>query len=226
MALLVSIESSTTLCSVALHNDGALVGALQNEEANQAAGWLAPAIQQLLQQAGVQAADVMGVAVSAGPGSYTGLRVGVATAKGLAFGLGIPLLAVETLRLLASQVVDDHPPGSLICPMLDARREEVYCAVYNHHLMEIDPVQAVVLTPDVFAAHRKETMIFVGSGALKFQAMVGPTPHYTFRPEVVPLARHMGSLAHHQFTTGQFENQETFEPVYLKEFLVKTKVIR
>jgi tRNA threonylcarbamoyladenosine biosynthesis protein TsaB len=188
----------------------------------------APLVKEVLDEAGLSAKDCDAVCVSSGPGSYTGLRVGVSTAKGLAFGANIPLLSMCTLDILVEGcpvkpgmtdfVMADSDRPSYIVPMIDARRMEVYTAVYSADGKRLTEVEAKVIDPDSFAEYLAQgEVLFVGDGALKCKEVIGH-PNARFQ-EVFPLARHMAKGAQKAFDEGKFENLAYFEPFYLKDFI-------
>ena len=209
------IETSTECCSVALSEGERIVARKVDETPRVQSSLLAPYIEKVLQEAQLAARDLDAVAVSAGPGSYTGLRVGVSTAKGLCFGSGKPLIAVDTLRILALQA-----QGSFrrIVPMLDARRMEVYAARFDGSGTRLDDTQAVIL--DAYS-YREEleagTVLFIGTGAEKF-SRVCTHPNAKFQP-CFPLAEAMVQPALEAMQKKEFEDVAYFEPFYLKEFV-------
>lgn len=236
MAKILCIETSASALSVCLAEDGCILADRVCAEPRQQAALTAPLVKEVLSAAGVTVKDCDAVCVSAGPGSYTGLRVGASTAKGLAFGAGIPLLAVGTLDVLvagalgaqrlrgsggvAPQSVEDsieHGNNRWIVPMLDARRMEVYTAVYTPDGKRITPVEAHVVTADSFAAQRaRGKVLFVGDGALKCKEVLGGDGLFV---DAQPLARNMVPLAFEAFEAGKFEDVAYFEPFYLKDFV-------
>jgi len=220
MARILLIETSTSVLSVALAQDGTVVSERVCTEARMQASLTAPLVKEVLDEAGLTARDCDAVCVSSGPGSYTGLRVGVSTAKGLAFGAGKPLLAVGTLDILVASCLSDPSEESpvFIVPMIDARRMEVYTAVYSGEGQRLTEVEAKVIGPDSFADYLEQgEVLFVGDGALKCRDIIGH-PHARFQ-EAFPLARHMAKAAQKAFDEGKFENLAYFEPFYLKDFI-------
>jgi len=216
MARILLIETSTSVLSVALAQDGTVVSERVCTEARMQASLTAPLVKEVLDEAGMTAKDCDAVCVSSGPGSYTGLRVGVSTAKGLAFGAGKPLLAVGTLDILVASCHSER--SGFIVPMIDARRMEVYTAVYSGEGQRLTEVEAKVIGPDSFAEYLEQgEVLFVGDGALKCRDVIGH-PHARFR-EAFPLARHMAKAAQKAFDEGKFENLAYFEPFYLKDFI-------
>ena len=215
MARILLIETSTSVLSVALAQDGTVVSERVCTEPRMQASLTAPLVKEVLDQAGLTAKDCDAVCVSSGPGSYTGLRVGVSTAKGLAFGANIPLLSMCTLDILVDSI-EDRP--SFIVPMIDARRMEVYTAVYSADGQRLTEVEAKVVDPDSFAEYLAQgEVLFVGDGALKCKDVIGH-PNARFQ-EAFPLARDMAKGAQKAFEEGEFENLAYFEPFYLKDFI-------
>ena len=230
MARILSIETSTAVLSVALSEDRTVVSERVCTEARQQAALTAPLVKEVLDEAGVSVRDCDAVCVSAGPGSYTGLRVGVSTAKGLAFGADIPLLSVGTLDILVAGIIFgakqpgesgdglDRRDHGYIVPMIDARRMEVYTAVYNAAGECLTPVEAKVVGPESFADYLdRGPVLFVGDGAGKCREVI-THPNARFQ-EAAPLARHMAVLALDAFRAGKFQNVAYFEPFYLKDFV-------
>ena len=225
MARIFSIETSTAVLSVALSEDRTVVCERVCTEPRRQAALTAPLVKEVLDAAGLRIKDCDAVCVSEGPGSYTGLRVGVSTAKGLAFGAGIPLLAVGTLDILAEEAVgaghdviasSDRP--SFVIPMIDARRMEVYTAVYNREGRRLTEIEAKVIGPDSFAEYLGEgPVLFIGDGALKCKDVISH-PNARFAA-ASPLASHMVPLAHDAFEAGRFRDVAYFEPFYLKDFV-------
>ena len=215
MARILLIETSTSVLSVALACDGTVVAERICTEPRMQASLTAPLVKEVLDNAGLKVTDCDAVAVSSGPGSYTGLRVGVSTAKGLAFGAGKPLIAVGTLDILVDGVTD-RP--DFIVPMIDARRMEVYTAVYSAEGERLTDVESHIIGPDSFADYlAKGKVLFVGDGALKGKDVIAH-PNASFQ-EAYPLARHMAPRARKAFEEGKFENLAYFEPFYLKDFV-------
>ena len=221
MASILLIETSTSVLSVALARDGAVVHERICREPRMQASLTAPLVKEVLDEAGLKMTDCDAVCVSSGPGSYTGLRVGVSTAKGLCFGASKPLIAIGTLDILAAGVrcEDSINHGdNFIVPMIDARRMEVYTAVYSAEGERLTPVEAQIVGPESFAAYMdRGEVLFVGDGALKCKEVIGH-PNARFK-EAWPLARDMAKPAQKAFEEGKFENLAYFEPFYLKDFV-------
>jgi tRNA threonylcarbamoyladenosine biosynthesis protein TsaB len=229
MALLLSLEASTQVCSVALHKEGMLLASRETQTPRSAAAQLAVMIQEVMAQSKCKPVDLNGVIVASGPGSYTGLRIAVATAKGLCYALNVPLISVNTLQLLASQGKDVVTIDSkrfdqtkvLFCPMLDARRMEVYCMLLDFNLQEIEPTQARIIDERSFAEHLEQKAIyFLGEGAQKCIGIFNH-PNALFFPHLTPDAKRLGEVGYSKWQHSLFEDVATFEPFYLKDFLIK-----
>ncbi len=219
--MLLSLDTSATVCSVALHTlDGLLLGCYELYTERTASSRLTLLIQDVVTHAGHTLADVSAIAVAEGPGSYTGLRIGVSTAKGLCFALDKPLIGINTLAAMTEQIRAFYDAETLLCPMIDARRMEVYCAVYQQDGREKVPTKAVVLDEISFADLLEDNrVVFFGDGSDKARAVL-THPHAVFPDaQVRPSARTVGALAVQAYAAGQFENLVTFEPYYLKEFM-------
>ena len=223
MAKILLLETSGVILSVALSRDGRVVAERVCREPRMQASLTAPLVKEVLEEAEMGPRGLDAVCVSKGPGSYTGLRVGVSTAKGLCFGADVPLIAVSTLDILAadgrSPVIPDLI-GDLtaIVPMIDARRMEVYTAVYSPAGERLTEIEAKVVGPDSFAAELAAgPVLFIGDGALKCKAVLD-SPNAIFR-EAFPLASAMAPMAEKAYKEKQFEDLAYFEPFYLKDFV-------
>lgn len=222
MALILSLDTSTSICSAALHRNGKPIAVNEVHEEQTHGARLAVIIDHLFKSSNLLPSDLNAVALTSGPGSYTGLRIGVSTAKGLAMSRRIPLIAIDALTVLALSVSrQDAHQGSLLCPMLDARRMEVYCAVFDHQMKLVQPIQAKVIEPESFAdLLSANKLLFFGNGAEKCKSILQhPSAH--FIRNVYPSAAHLGELAYQKYLSSAFEDLISFEPLYLKEFLTK-----
>ena len=224
MAVILNIETTTTNCSVALFNKSELIGLREDNNAKYShAEKLHVFIAELLEEAQLTPKDLDAVAVSKGPGSYTGLRIGVSAAKGLCYALNIPLIAVNTLQVLALQVCVSE---GLIVPLLDARRMEVYSAVFDANYNSIREIKAEILEPTSFSEYLKDNaVVFVGNGVEKFKAIL-ESEQAVFEGNKLPSSKHMGRLAYAKYKKSNTENVAYFEPYYLKDFVAlkpKTK---
>ncbi|MCE2957647.1 MAG: tRNA (adenosine(37)-N6)-threonylcarbamoyltransferase complex dimerization subunit type 1 TsaB [Bacteroidota bacterium] len=226
MALILSIETSTTFCSVALHQGNLLVAKRESLTAQSTASQLAVLIDEMMKSTMRSPRDLNAVAVSAGPGSYTGLRIGVATAKGICYALSIPLISINTLELLVRQFLASQTIAqtALCCPMLDARRMEVYCLLANRQKEVVEKTQAKVIDADSFANRlATQEIYFFGDGAAKCKdAIQHPNAH--FIDGLHPFAEHMGAWAFEKFQAKEIEDTALFEPFYLKDFLIRKPI--
>lgn len=219
MAYILSIETATKVCSVALHQEGELVVSQHLHIDKSHSGLLTVLIRNCLQYAAIAMTDIAAVAVSAGPGSYTGLRIGTSTAKGLCYALEVPLIAVNTLEAMAYEVARFAPAEALLCPMIDARRMEVYCMLLDKQLEVLAPQQPKIIDGQSFGEELQEQQIyFFGDGAAKCREVLGHQANAYFAAGVVPSAVPVGALAYQRWEQQKFEDLAYFEPVYLKEF--------
>lgn len=221
--LLLALETSTTVCSVALFKGEQLLGASELQIEKSHSSHITVMMEQLVNNCGFKMEEVNAVAVSGGPGSYTGLRIGTSTAKGLCYALNIPLIEVSTLYSLAAQVINYTPDPArfLFCPMMDARRMEVYTCVLNYTLDEIEPVAPIVLNEQSFQDLLQEHyVIFFGSGADKLKGLVKGIDNAFFIDGVVPSAIPVGKLALKKYEQEAFEDVAYYEPFYLKDVYI------
>ena len=221
MSRILLIETSTSLCSVALAVDGRVAVNRESAEPRAHAALTAPYVQEVLSEAGLRAAELDAVCVSAGPGSYTGLRVGVSTAKGICFAAGVPLLSVGTLEVLVHQARTEGwlPDGyRYVIPMIDARRMEVYTAVFTPEGERLTEVEPRVIDAESFREERAAgPVLFVGDGAGKCrEALDGENVHFV---QACPRAAAMLTPALAEFEAGHFRDVAYFEPFYLKDFV-------
>lgn len=222
MELILSLDCTTTVCSIALHRDGHLVDAELSTEPKAAASQLGIMIQTLLTRNQLNPKNLKSIAVSSGPGSYTGLRIATSTAKGLCFGLNLPLISVNSLVVMTKQVIG-MVDGDLYCPMLDARRMEVYCALFNDNLETVHPIEAKVLDGDSYKTELSEKrIVFFGDGSDKFRTITNHK-NALFVKSIQPRANELGILATKKYENQDFEDLESFEPYYLKDFMIKSK---
>lgn len=221
MSLILSLETSAKICSVALHNEGRLLATEEIHIEHSHASKLAVLIDAVTKKAGVELHQLGAVAVSSGPGSYTGLRIGTSTAKGLCFVLNIPLVAIGSLELLAHHMNKQNPDQAYLCPMIDARRMEVYCMVADAALNIMQPIEAKVIDASGFLEFLETNKVmFFGDGADKCRAII-THPNAQFISDIYPVASYMGELAFEKFRQKQTEDLVNFEPYYLKEFMIK-----
>ncbi len=221
MACILHIETSTDVCSVALSEDGAVLFSKEDFEGPQHAVTLGVFIDEVLSMADSHAKPIDAVALSCGPGSYTGLRIGASMAKGICYGRDLPLIALPTLKVMSVPVLlmDELPEDALLCPMIDARRMEVYAAIYDRALNPVKEVSADIVTANSYTEYLEQHPVyFFGNGAAKCKEVI-THPNARFIDGIQPLARWMFPLADRQFLDGTFQDVAYFEPFYLKEFV-------
>ena len=224
MSCILHIETSTDVCSVAVSQDGACIFNTEDFSGPNHAVKLGVFVDEALSFADSHAIPVDAVAVSQGPGSYTGLRIGVSMTKGVCYGLGIPLIAVPTLELLCTPVLLGHPleDDALLCPMIDARRMEVYAAIYDRALHPLHETTADVVDENTYKEWLdKHPVYFFGNGADKCKTVLNH-PNAHFIDEIKPLAKWMQPLAERRLGRQQTEDVAYFVPFYLKDFVAKT----
>ena len=224
MALILCIETATEICSVAIAKDGKTIALAEDKLGNNHASQLHILVQKALDIAGVTLQNLNAIAVSKGPGSYTGLRVGVSSVKGYCYALQIPMIAINTLQSLANGYLTKNPTFSgLICPMIDARRMEVYCALFDNQLAEILPTQAKIIDEHSFYEELQQNeIVFIGNGAEKCNGKFEYSSHFSgtkFEFGYVCNASFISSLAQAAFDQKDFQDVAYFEPFYLKDFV-------
>ncbi|MBE6300332.1 MAG: tRNA (adenosine(37)-N6)-threonylcarbamoyltransferase complex dimerization subunit type 1 TsaB [Parabacteroides distasonis] len=230
MSCILSIETSTSVCSVALSAEGKVLFEKSSFEGPSHAALLGVFVEEALSVLKENERKLDAVAVSSGPGSYTGLRIGVSLAKGLCFGWNIPLISIHTLDIMAATVIKQQvvDPDCLYCAMLDARRMEVYASIYDSSMHTVRETAADIVDADTYASYlEKGKVCFFGNGATKCQSVI-TSSNALFVEDIHPLAVNMVSLAEEAYDKGQFEDVAYFEPFYLKEFqatIAKNKVL-
>ena len=230
MPCILSIETSTSVCSVALSADGKVLFEKTSFDGPSHASLLGVFVEEALVELKKKEKKLDAVAVSSGPGSYTGLRIGVSLAKGLCFGWNIPLISIHTLDIMAATVIKQQNVDidCLYCAMLDARRMEVYASIYDSSMHTIRETTADIVETDTYASYlEKGKVCFFGNGAAKCQSVI-TSSNALFVEDIHPLAVNMVSLAEEAYEKGQFEDVAYFEPFYLKEFqatIAKNKVL-
>jgi tRNA threonylcarbamoyladenosine biosynthesis protein TsaB len=225
MPLILGIETATSICSVALVKDAKLLAIRETEGTKEHSASLTGFIADVFSEAGLKYNQLDAIAVSMGPGSYTGLRIGVSSAKGLCYALDKPLVAVDTLKSLAWQALQRCKLKSisteniLFCPMLDARRMEVYTAIFDQNLQIVEPVNALVVTDDAFKAYTDKEIIYFGNGAAKCLATLEGKPNLTYFENISLSGEAVCMLAEMEFTLNNFADLAYCEPFYLKDFI-------
>jgi tRNA threonylcarbamoyladenosine biosynthesis protein TsaB len=225
MAKILSFETSTGVCSAALHDSGKLLASAEVHLEYAHAAKLAGLIHEVRTLAAVEIQEIQAIAISSGPGSYTGLRIGTSLAKGLCYALNIPLLSVSTLELLAYKVKRFTTSDCFFCPMIDARRMEVYCRVFDRDLTAADETAAKIIDEKSFESFLTlKPVIFFGNGAEKCRPVIRHS-NALFLAGVTPSAIELGEIVVPIFERGAYEDLIHFTPLYLKEFLIKKALL-
>ncbi|MCZ4222288.1 tRNA (adenosine(37)-N6)-threonylcarbamoyltransferase complex dimerization subunit type 1 TsaB [Pedobacter rhodius] len=221
MAKILLIETATAFCSVAISVDGKIISLKEESGQNLHASNLTLFIEEVIKKSGMSYGDLDAVAISKGPGSYTGLRIGVSTAKGLCYALEKPLIAIETLEMMAAGFLSQNPGyDGLICPMIDARRMEVYTSVYNAELTLLEPTSAKIIDENSFSDLLSENIItFLGDGSAKCAETLKHV-NALFSDVNFNSAANLSLLAENAFNNTIFEDVAYFEPFYLKDFVL------
>lgn len=226
MAVILHIETSTQVCSVAVSKDGAILAIKESADKNSHAELVTIFSEEVLKAAGIKFSGVEAISVSMGPGSYTGLRIGVSTAKGFCFAIDKPLIAISTLEAMASGMVQFAQKSGfanenhLFCPMIDARRMEVYTSVFDSGLKTIQEISAEIIDETSFGELLEHhPILFAGDGAAKCKELFSSNKNAHFLDNFNPSASFMAELAEKKFKAGEFENLAYFEPFYLKDFV-------
>lgn len=221
MACILHIETATNVCSVAVSQNGELIFYREETEGPSHSSILGVFVDEAVKEVRSKAIQLDAVAVSCGPGSYTGLRIGVSEAKGLCFGLSVPLIAIETLKIMAYRVSQESnlDQSVLLCPMLDARRMEVYDSIFTHDLAKVKETAADIVDESTFGELlASQKIAFFGNGADKCKEVIGDK-NSLFIDDIFPRAKDMISLAEKAFADKDFVDVAYYEPFYLKEFV-------
>lgn len=221
MSCILHVETSTKVCSVAVTEDGAVLFEKTDLNGPSHAVQLGVFVDEALSYIDNHGIPFDAVAVSCGPGSYTGLRIGVSMAKGICYGRELKLIAIPTLEVLCVPVLlyHDLPDDALLCPMIDARRMEVYAAIYDRALHAVRPIGADIVDENSYLEYLEQHPVyFFGDGASKCREKI-THPNAHFLPDIVPLAKYMGPLAEKAVAEERYEDVAYFEPFYLKEFV-------
>lgn len=218
MVTILNIETATKNCSVSISRNGEIIALKEFNDGNYShAEVLHSYIIDIVKEANISLNDLDAIAVSKGPGSYTGLRIGVSTAKGFCFAIEKPLIAIDTLTSLAHAISIEE---GIIIPLLDARRMEVYSAIFDHEYQQIRDIKAEIIDENSFSSYlNNQKVYFLGDGALKCQEIIKHT-NTIFINAVDPSSKEMGKLAYEKYQKSNFENVAYFEPFYMKDFIV------
>ncbi len=228
--MILQIETATASCSVALAKDGAVLAFKELNGRNLHAEVITRFIEEIVSSAGFSYNDLDAIAVSCGPGSYTGLRIGISTAKGLCFALDKPLIAIETLEAMAygAANLDEYKNRKdlHLCPMIDARRMEVYTAIFTTQGERVKPTSAEIIDENSFYdILTNNKILFFGDGAEKCAAVLGKNPNAVFLPGFINSAKDLTQKAAEKFSKKEFEDVAYFEPYYLKDFIAGKKAV-
>ncbi len=222
MAIILGIETATKNCSVALFEDGIVIAEKECiSDGYEHAEQLTFFIQDVIDSANITLNKVEAVALSMGPGSYTGLRIGTSTSKGLCYALDIPLISISTLKAMAF-AMSKNEKSAIFCPMVDARRMEVFSALYDVNNKQVRAVQADIVDENTYAKFLENEIIFFGDGSLKCQEII-IHKNAKFIERIHPSAKNLGILAEAKFENTDFEDVAYFEPYYLKDFVAGKK---
>jgi tRNA threonylcarbamoyladenosine biosynthesis protein TsaB len=222
MSVILNIDTSMGTAGVCLSAEGNVLALAESQEQKNHSSWLHPAIRRLLEETGYRPGDLRAVAVTAGPGSYTGLRVGMAAAKGFCYALGIPLIAENTLNMMAFAAREQLPEADLLCPMIDARRMEVFTAVYQKDGKTLLPAMAMVIDAKAFSEFLSErSMTFFGDGSYKCKPLI-TVPNAAFENPAYDVG-YLGKLSFLRYLQKEFTGVVYSEPVYTKDFHSHTK---
>lgn len=227
MSYFLNIETATTVCSVSISENNKLLFFKELNEGFTHAENLHLFIEEALKTTNISAKQLSAISVSKGPGSYTGLRIGVSTAKGLSYALSIPLISIDTLQIMASSAIKDKKENAFYCPMIDARRMEVYTSLYDAQLNRISEIEALIVdefSSQKFGAYPK--IYFFGDGMPKCKAILEQIQNVSFIEGIYPSAEHMAKLVDYKFSSYDFEDLAYFEPFYLKDFMILKKRLK
>lgn len=221
--MILNIETSTTVCSIALSDKNKIIAHKESFEHNSHSQLLARFIDDIFKENNIKPKDLKAVAVGEGPGSYTGLRIGVSTAKGMAFSLNIPLIAIDTLLIMATDITKNfselNNQNAILCPMIDARRMEVYTSFYDFESNKLSQTTNLVIDKNSFIEKlEKQKIIFFGDGAEKCKNLI-THKNAIFIDNIYPIAQNMIEIAEQKFNNNIFEDLAYFEPFYLKPFI-------
>ena len=223
MAYILNIETSTSNCSVCLSNDNSLVAIRENANGYDHAKLLTVFIEELLSDAGISMQQLDAVAVSEGPGSYTGLRIGTSVAKGICFATDIPLIAVSTLETIASALQDKYPEINRYMPVMDSRKNEIYFSIYDNHLNIISQIEAIDVKELKKLKEVDKEMVIAGTGINKLR-YIGNLDYIIFDEEVFYSSQNMIKRSFVKYKVKDYKNLIYFEPLYLKDvFITKGK---
>lgn len=218
MAIILALETTTKNCSVALfENEDLLQLKEQNSGDYSHAEQLTLFIEEVVRESNITYNEINAIALSKGPGSYTGLRIGTSTAKGLCYSLDIPLVSISTLKAMALSMSKGHQ-FDFFCPMIDAKRMEVFAAIYDKKNKEVREVKADIVDKETYVEYFDKSILFFGDGAIKCKVIINNT-NAKFIEDIYPSAKDLGTISYQKFVKKDFEDVAYFEPYYLKDFV-------
>jgi tRNA threonylcarbamoyladenosine biosynthesis protein TsaB len=224
MATILNIETATSVCSAAISVNGKVIAIEESNESNVHAEKIALFIEAVMKKASITLKELDAIAVGSGPGSYTGLRIGTSTVKGLCYGLSKPLLSVSTLKAMALAAAHKEKKDILYCPMIDARRLEVYTGLFDKTRKEILPIHARILDANSFEEYLKtNTIAFFGDGMPKMKNLFPTASNMLWLEDIYASAKNMAILAEELYSAGKFSDLAYYEPFYLKDFVALKK---
>tara|TARA_B110000014_G_scaffold91251_1_gene62691 strand:- start:1035 stop:1727 length:693 start_codon:yes stop_codon:yes gene_type:complete len=218
------VDTTSEFCSVSLFNGNELVNTVNSKIERSHSKLIISLVEKVIKESKIEISDIDAFSISRGPGSYTGLRIGLSCLKGFCYGLDKPLISLNTLKILAKSATEKiDNKDSYICPMVDARRMEVFTKLYNYSMDEVSGDRALILDNNSFSNYKDKIIYFVGSGSSKFED-ISDNINFKFLPDIIPNSIHMGELSFNKFLNNDFEELSTFEPNYIKDFyLIKKK---
>ena len=218
------VDTTSVFCSVSLFNGNELVNTVNSKIERSHSKLIISLVEKVIKESKIEISDIDAFSISRGPGSYTGLRIGLSCLKGFCYGLDKPLISLNTLKILAKSATEKiDNKDSYICPMVDARRMEVFTKLYNYSMDEVSGDRALILDNNSFSNYKDKIIYFVGSGSSKFED-ISDNINFKFLPDIIPNSIHMGELSFNKFLNNDFEELSTFEPNYIKDFyLIKKK---
>ena len=218
------VDTTSEFCSVSLFNGNELVNTVNSQIVRSYSKLSISLVEKVIKESKIEISDIDAFSISRGPGSYTGLRIGLSCLKGFCYGLDKPLISLNTLKILAKSATEKiDNKDSYICPMVDARRMEVFTKLYNYSMDEVSGDRALILDNNSFSNYKDKIIYFVGSGSSKFED-ISDNINFKFLPDIIPNSIHMGELSFNKFLNNDFEELSTFEPNYIKDFyLIKKK---
>lgn len=219
MSKILLIETATKVCSIGISVNGQRISIRENDEQKSCSQVITVMIEEVMKESTIKLSELDAVAVSCGPGSYTGLRIGISTAKGICYGLNKPLISINTLEVLANGFKINGKNEAMLCPLIDAKRNESYVAIYGRNLNQIIPPHPEIFNENSFEELLNKTMVyFFGDGSSKLKGIIKNHKNAIFEGPEYPSVAFMASSVEKKFCLNQFEDVAYFEPFYLKEF--------